>query len=237
MIKMTAIENIKKLIEKQNSFVLEGGAGSGKTFTLIQTINYLIATRATSLQSENKRIICITYTNVAKNEIIERLENNPLLVVSTIHEFLWNCIKSFNKQLIIELDKLNAIMHANKPDKFNLGLKERISEVSYDDSGFRDFEKGKLHHDDVISISNQMFKNYSLLTTILSQKYPYILIDEYQDTAKETIDATINNLLERNNSSVLLGFYGDSYQKIYDEGVGSLQPFVDSGKLSLVTKS
>ena len=49
---MTAIENIKKLIEEKKSFVLEAGAGSGKTYTLIQTINYLIETRSTSLKSE-----------------------------------------------------------------------------------------------------------------------------------------------------------------------------------------
>lgn len=236
MNKMTVIENIKRFIENKESYVLEAGAGSGKTYTLIQTINYLIETKAASLQRENKKIVCITYTNVAKNEIIERLENNPLLIVSTIHDFLWGCIKLYNKQLLIELDKLNALMHKAKPEKYSLGLLDRIHEVTYDDSGFRDFENGNLHHDDVISISNQMFQNYPLLTKIISQKYPYILIDEYQDTATETIDAIINGLLEKNRSKVLLGFYGDSYQKIYNDGVGTLQPFVDSGTLALVTK-
>ncbi|WP_055436973.1 UvrD-helicase domain-containing protein [Lacinutrix algicola] len=235
---MTAIEQIRKHIEENKSYVLEAGAGSGKTYTLIQTINYVLETKGESIKLNNQKIVCITYTNVAKNEIIERLENNPLVIVSTIHEFLWDCIKRFNKQLIIELDALNEFMLLNskKPENYKTRLKDRIKEVTYDDSGYRDFEQGSLHHDDVITLSLQMFKNYTALTHILGQKYPYLFIDEYQDTAIETVDAIINHLLERNKTKLLVGFYGDSYQKIYDEGIGSLQSYIDSNKLKLVTK-
>lgn len=233
---MTAIEQIIDLIEHNLSFVLEAGAGSGKTYTLIQTINYLLENKGKDIKYKNQRIVCITYTNVAKNEIILRLENNPIVIVSTIHEFIWSCIKSYNKQLLIELDRLNTLMYNDKPEKFQLGLIDRIQNVIYDDSSFRNFEKGQLHHDDVITLSMQMFEDYSLLTKMIADKYPYILVDEYQDTAVETVDALINSLLERNKKTVLLGFYGDSYQKIYDTGVGSLQAFIDGEKISLVTK-
>lgn len=233
---MTAIEQIKKHIEENKSYVLEAGAGSGKTYTLIQTINHVLETKGKSIKLNNQKIVCITYTNVAKNEIIVRLENNTLVIVSTIHEFLWDCIKRFNKQLIIQLDSLNEAMLIAKPDKYKTGLKDRITEVTYDDSGYRDFEQGTLHHDDVITLSLQMFKNYTALTHILGQKYPYLFIDEYQDTASETVDAIVSHLLERNKAKLLVGFYGDSYQKIYDTGIGSLQSYIDSNKLVLVTK-
>ncbi len=233
---MIAIEQIIQHIEANKSYVLEAGAGSGKTYTLIQTLNYVLETRSESIKLNNQKIVCITYTNVAKNEIIERLENNPLVLVSTIHEFLWDCIKRYNKQLIIELDLLNEEMLFKKPQKYTTGLKDRITEVTYDDRGYRDFEQGSLHHDDVITLSLQMFRNYKSLTQILGQKYPYIFIDEYQDTATETVQALIDYLLERNKSKLLLGFYGDSYQNIYDEGVGSLQSFIDSSKIEFVSK-
>ncbi|TXD50188.1 MULTISPECIES: UvrD-helicase domain-containing protein [unclassified Polaribacter] len=233
---MTAIEQIIEHIEENKSYVLEAGAGSGKTYTLIQTINHVLETKGKSIKLNNQKIVCITYTNVAKNEIIERLENNPLVIVSTIHEFLWDCIKRFNKQLIIQLDSLNEAMLIDKPDKYKTGLKDRIKEVTYDDSGYRDFEQGSLHHDDVITLSLQMFKNYTALTHILGQKYPYLFIDEYQDTASETVDAIVSHLLEKNKAKLLVGFYGDSYQKIYDTGIGSLQSYIDSNKLELVTK-
>ncbi|NLU39965.1 MAG: ATP-dependent helicase [Bacteroidales bacterium] len=233
---MAAIDEIKQHIEAQRSFVLEAGAGSGKTYTLIQTLNYLLDSKREKLAQENRKIACITYTNVAKNEIIERLEHNPLVQVSTIHEFLWSSIKSFNKQLIIELDKLNEEKAIKEPDKYQTGLKDRIIEVTYDDSGYRDFEKGRLEHDDVIVLSNWMYKNYETLSTILAQKYPFILVDEYQDTATETAEALIEYLLEKNSIKLLLGFYGDSHQKIYDHGVGDLQKYIDTDKLVLVKK-
>ena len=66
-------------IEERKSFVLEAGAGSGKTYALIQTLNYLIQHKSENLKIANQKIVCITYTNVAKNEIIDRIENNELV--------------------------------------------------------------------------------------------------------------------------------------------------------------
>ena len=106
---MKAIDQIKEKIEAKLSYVLEAGAGSGKTYALIQTINYILETKGKEIKLLNQKIVCITYANVAKNEIIERLENNPLVLVSTIHEFLWDCIKLFNKQLVNEFDAMNTI--------------------------------------------------------------------------------------------------------------------------------
>ena len=35
------LEEIKKCIENNNNFLLSGGAGSGKTYSLVQTINLI----------------------------------------------------------------------------------------------------------------------------------------------------------------------------------------------------
>lgn len=233
---MKAIDQIKEKITAKRSFVLEAGAGAGKTYALIQTINYLIETEGKSLTLNNQKIVCITYTNVAKNEIIERLENNPVVLVSTIHEFLWDCIKLFNKQLIIEFDAINTIKHGKKPHKFTLGLASRIKTVEYTDRAFSDFEKGTVGHDDLITLSKRMFQNYELLTSILASKYPYLLVDEYQDTALETIQALLDSLLNQHNENVVLGFFGDSHQKIYDTGVGSLEDYVQSEAIDIIKK-
>lgn len=245
---MTAFGQIVKHVEDKQSYVLEAGAGSGKTYTLIQTLNYLIENKGIDIQYNHQRIICITYTNVAKNEIIERLENNPLVLVSTIHEFLWDCIKSFQKQLKIELCKLNEIrlnedlIKGKNDTKYIANLSDRITNiynVNYDDTAFRDFEKGILHHDDVIVLFKLIIESNSLLTTILAQKYPFILVDEYQDTAEETITSLIDYLLERNKNKIVLGFYGDSHQKIYESGVGDLEKYYldeQNKKIELVKK-
>ena len=233
-----AFDKITSLIDQQRSFVLEAGAGSGKTFTLIETLNHIILTRGAELKFRNKKIACITYTNVAKNEIIDRIENNSMVSVSTIHEFLWANLANYQKQLLIELDALNTLRYHEAPDKYQPNLLQRgnVKEVIYADSGFRDFETGQLHHDDVIILAAEMLKKYPLLRKIFAEKYPYIFIDEYQDTAIETVDAFVNALLPEHSAMLLLGFFGDSYQKIYDSGIGSLDEYVQQNKLVLVPK-
>lgn len=251
---MGAFDNIKECIASNKSFVLEAGAGAGKTYTLIQTLNYLIANYGEELLAKHQNIVCITYTNVAKNEIIERMQNNPLVLVSTIHEFLWSTINKYQKQLKEQLIVLNKQLFDDEQERFaqkapseqvNLKFKiidnleeriDNIKEVYYDDSNFRDLEKGLLKHDDIISISKLIFGANPLLTKIIVDKYPYILIDEYQDTAIETIETLIEIVLHENEKSILLGFYGDSHQKIYGSGVGSLQEYIDTGKLLEVKK-
>jgi len=249
---MTAFEQIIKHIEASKSFVLEAGAGSGKTYTLIQTLNYLIQNKGEALKKANQKIVCITYTNIAKNEIIDRIEHNELVFVSTIHEFLWRTIKQYQKQLKIELCKLNEInlerdkKKANEKGKpvdsrYIEKLAERIdliNKVEYNDTSFNDFENGMIHHDDVIEISKMMYENYPLLTDIVFSKHPYIFVDEYQDTAEETIFCLLDCLLKRNNEKIVIGFYGDSHQKIYDYGIGDLEKYYTSkgGQIELVKK-
>jgi DNA helicase-2/ATP-dependent DNA helicase PcrA len=249
---MTAFEQIQKHIEASKSFVLEAGAGSGKTYTLIQTLNYLIQNKGEKLKKSNQKIVCITYTNVAKNEIIDRIEHNELVLVSTIHEFLWSSIKQYQRQLKIELCKLNEINLEKDKEKAKEKGKaldsryieklekriELVDKVKYNDTSFNDFEKGIIQHDDVIEIAKMMYENYPLLTDIVASKYPYIFVDEYQDTAEETIFCLIDCLLKRNNKNLVIGFYGDSHQKIYDYGIGDLEKYYTSngGPIELVKK-
>ncbi len=238
---MGAIEEIVSCIRIKQSYVVEAGAGSGKTYALIQTLRHLIENQAEELTNGRQKIICITYTNVAKNEIIKRIEYNELVNVFTIHEFLWQCIKQFQKQLKIQLCQLNEIRLRKdimkvKDSNYIPNLKERadaINSVFYNDSSFRDFERGELHHDDVIELSKMIFENYSLISSIVAQKYPFILIDEYQDTSTETIILLNDYLLKNNKGKILLGYYGDSHQKIYDSGIGDLESYYQGNVASL----
>jgi len=244
---MTAFKQISQYIEESKSFILEAGAGSGKTYTLIQTLNYLIQNKGDDLKKATKKIVCITYTNVAKNEIKDRIENNELVLVSTIHEFLWGSIKQYQKQLKIELCKLNEInfekdkAKGKTDSRYIEKLADRIDfvkKVEYNDTSFNDFENGIIQHDDVIEIAKMMYENYTLLTDIVSARYPYVFVDEYQDTAEETVFCLIDCLLKRNNKKVVIGFYGDSHQKIYDYGIGELEKYYTSngGQIELVKK-
>lgn len=91
---------INKNLDKYNDFIFSAGAGAGKTYSLIESLKYVVKKYGEKLKYHNQKVICITYTNVAVNEIKERLGNSDLALVSTIHETLWSLIKSYQKELV-----------------------------------------------------------------------------------------------------------------------------------------
>ena len=62
-----AIEKCKKCIDESKSFILQGGAGSGKTESLKEILLYI------KKNHTNARVICITHTNAAVDEIVKRV--------------------------------------------------------------------------------------------------------------------------------------------------------------------
>ncbi|NOT65969.1 MAG: ATP-dependent helicase [Methylotenera sp.] len=102
---MMALDKIKDCLSNGHDFVLQGGAGCGKTETLKQLIDYI------STEYPYKKIACITHTNKAADEISSRVEGGH--VVSTIHSFLNGLIKDYKKnihQVIYELFKVNSMV-------------------------------------------------------------------------------------------------------------------------------
>lgn len=101
---MTSLDSIKQCIEDKKCFVLQGGAGSGKTETLKNVLEYI------SENYPNKKVACITHTNLAANEI--KLRVGDKYTISTIHSFLNSIIKDYKKnifQCIFELFKVEKI--------------------------------------------------------------------------------------------------------------------------------
>lgn len=112
---VTALDEIIESISKRNNFVLQGGAGSGKTETLKQLIEFI------SESNTSCKIACITHTNKAVAEIQSRIHGDN--TVSTIHSFLNSTIKNFRRnihQVIFEL--------------FKVGQMERLDITQYADA-------------------------------------------------------------------------------------------------------
>lgn len=101
------LQLIFNVVEIGKSFRFSAGAGSGKTYALVECLNHLLKTQVVRLSKNKQQIICITYTNVAVNEIKARLGNSELVIVSTIHEMLWDIIQRYQPELVtIHLTKL-----------------------------------------------------------------------------------------------------------------------------------
>lgn len=77
------------------------GPGAGKTYFLVQNIKNLIQKSQIFKSSKYRKVLCITYTNAAVNEIMGRLNLfTGECEISTIHGFIIeNIIKPFQKDL------------------------------------------------------------------------------------------------------------------------------------------
>ena len=222
------VKEILQCIENKKNFVLTGGAGSGKTYSLVSLIQEI------GRLYPNKSIICITYTNNAVAEIKSKISNDKLFV-STIHEFLWKIIKKYQKELketIIELiyseeEKYKKFtlpkdnLEKNEM-KINLGYFLN-SEIVYDEYySLKSEENSKIGHDEVLLIAEKMFEKYSKLCDILKDNANFIFIDEYQDTSEEVTNIFLNHI-NKSKKENIIGFFGDSMQSIYETGIGNIK--------------
>ena len=76
---MNEKKSLNKLFECSDSFtsvVFNSGAGSGKTYALIQCLKYIIGIHHDDLKNHNQKIGCITYTNVAADRKSTRLNSS-----------------------------------------------------------------------------------------------------------------------------------------------------------------
>lgn len=289
---ITPIERIKECIRKGNHFVLQGGAGSGKTETLKQTLLFI------SEEYPTKKVACITHTNLAVNEIRSRVEGE--YTISTIHSFLNNIIKPFKKNLHQELHHLfslspvvvgnidnfdsqkafrvnehdkykerykklgkklfslkkeslpketGKVAYDKDPVKYNFELNENISkfnkyvedeiskrswhDVKYNDTPYDNFSKLSFGHDGLIEISYLLFNKYPLLSKILQDKFDYVFVDEFQDTHPNIVKIFLE-ILSKNN--IAIGLFGDSMQGIYEDGVGTVEPYIVDATLIKIPK-
>ena len=227
--RLTEEDQIFELIKNGHNFLLSGGAGSGKTYSLVEVIKKILS------EYPKAKIACITYTNTAVHEIEKRFSYKNMRV-STIHDFLWNSISSFQKEMKETL--LEEINKAESDFK-NIYVEKPYSNIFPDGIMYKEYlsiDKGYISHDEVIVLANKMFKKYEKLCNIVNWKYDYILVDEYQDTFSAVIEILLDSLNKGKRKSII-GFFGDSMQAIYKNGgEQSVTKYVDEGKVKEVKK-
>lgn len=205
-----AFEKAQKCINEHSSFIFEAGAGAGKTYSLIQCLHFVIDRKASEFAHKGQKIACITYTNVAKDEILNRTDSNPIVSADTIHGFCWSLIGGFQariRQVLPEIgrwkeriEESDVALH-NQKIIYSLG-RPRIDE-----------KEVHLHHDDILELTCKFLPNTKFRKMIAS-KYPIIFIDEYQDTNIDLMAAIVDNLVNQ-DINILFGFFGDHWQTIY----------------------
>lgn len=223
------VEKIIDHIEKGENFLLSGGAGSGKTYSLVQVIREVITRHPSS------KIACMTYTNASVHEIERRVDHSNLNV-STIHDFLWDNIKNFQREL-----KATLIEMLNTEDSgislngyegeipSNFFDKDREPDFAIQYKEYLKLQDGIISHDEVLKLSERIFFKYPKIVSFVKSRYPFVFIDEYQDT-NPLIVKILLEYFPKVSKKCVVGFFGDSMQAIYDDGVGNIDSYLMTDK-------
>ena len=200
-------EQIIAALQNGNSFRVEAGAGSGKTYSLNKVIEWIQENKWAEYRRKKQAVICITYTNAAVDVLAERLSKDSFILPSTIHSFAWNAIKQYQR-FLIDVVTSDPDFLPDEGDFFE------VTGVTYT-LGHRYKENGiqYLYHDDVLKLFCRLLDN-AKFRRVFADKYPLILIDEYQDSYKPIIDRFISFFIAEKKGPQF-GFFGDAWQTIY----------------------
>lgn len=217
-------------------FLINAPAGSGKTTFIENSVIALLE------KYPNRKILCITYTNRAKEELESRVKSKNV-TIETIHSFLPNFISLYkSKQEVIDLYfevyeiKIKEIISKGDADEKNTRYKEKygdvsldvikknVSGVTYNEQSFSSYFYGRLSHDDIILFSRKMFESFPVLRRRLSDKYAFVFIDEYQDASSNVLQIFHDSLKNTNSQLFLLG---DKMQEIFDNYDGTFNEILN----------
>lgn len=239
---------IKKCIHSKSkqSFITFAGAGSGKTYSLKQALIYLKDKHSIDFSRKGKQVAIITYTNNAADEISNRIDKHPMFTISTIHSFCWASIKGFNEDIRLwylntipkEIARIEELERKGRSGKASDTRKKTLIRLNaklewlsepqkfvYDPTGINS-SKNALSHTDVLNIFSDFLTKKPVMKELLASKYPFIFIDESQDTDKTVINSFFN-LQQSKQEQIVIGLFGDTMQRIFaagDEELGLKSP-------------
>lgn len=228
--------NSKQLnaIELNDNVLLTAVPGSGKTRTLTNKVLYEYS------EDEYKKIIAITYTNRASEEMEERIINQMGYVpnniwIGTIHKFCLEHILRKYSSYSKFLSKPFSILGEEDDEKLIKSLKEKYmvdkkSKINYslsingtpNEEKYYDyvFEYYKTQRETrKINFNLILFESYSLLSENpnvarnISAMIKYLCVDEYQDT--QELQYNILAIIYKASKKFRMFFVGDPNQAIY----------------------
>ena len=228
------------------SFITFAGAGSGKTYSLKKALEFLKAQYSDDFILKGKQIAVVTFTNNAADEIKDRIEQSPIFAVSTIHSFCWSAIAGFNEdirkwyleKIPTDLEDLEEKERKGRSGKASDARKRDIIRLTkkkewlaeprsfiYDPNGVNS-SPNSLSHADVLKIFSTFLINKPMMAEVIVNKFPFIFLDESQDTNKDVVSAFFE-LQDTKSDKVVIGLFGDTMQRIFGGGepeLGNTKP-------------
>ena len=198
--------------------------GSGKTTTLLRRINYMV----TEANINPTGILMITFTKAAADEMNKRyismFGENPGITFSTIHALCFDIVKKYGKKrvdIITEIEVYNYfnfrvryIDQINDKDEFVADLILDISVMKNNMLSLSEYQPKcteDIDFDDMLVMAKEILDTNPEILLYLRSSYPYIQVDEYQDTNYIQRDIVYSLAGENGNLAVV----GDDDQSIY----------------------
>lgn len=189
------------IIESKDRHVLVlAGAGSGKTYTLIQKIKKI------KKSENNARILCLTFSNLAAKELKYRL-NEESVGVYTFHSFCFSLIKPFisGKQVLFETPRIFSKREILEVSLYKANPTAKPSKILKKYTDFLD-KNELIDFDDMLLLCLEKLKSKEI-----KQVFDYVLIDEVQDTNLVQFQI-LKHLISEHTKTILVG---DIDQGIY----------------------
>jgi DNA helicase II / ATP-dependent DNA helicase PcrA len=185
-----------------------------------------------------QKVAVITYTKAARDEIIRRTQFDPVIAVSTIHSFAWTLIEGFNHDIrewlrvVLNDDILDLQAKEAKGRAGTKASAERLADIASKQRRLARLDTTKkfvyspdsdnrgrdsLNHAEVLKLAGDFLQTKPTLRQILRDGYPYILVDESQDTNRHIVEALFT-FQAAYKGDVVVGLFGDMMQRIYGDG-------------------
>jgi len=208
---MIICEKRAELIKAEGHLLVLGGPGSGKTTISLFKANDIIS----SNHIENgQKILFLSFARSTVSRIQEHTnsiissENKNKIEVNTYHGFIWKILQSFSylindrKFLQLLTPAAEAALLAELED--DKELRKQAKMVLFK-------TEGQVSFDIFSEIASEMFKNSRRILNLVAQRYPIIIVDEFQDT-----DNNEWELIKTLGTVSTIIALADPEQRIYD---------------------
>jgi len=250
----------------KESMRIYAGPGAGKTHFLVENVRNIVASSDKILNSNSRKVLCITYTNAAVDEIKSRLDSyNRNVEVYTIHGFIIKYLiipyqtelfrimqEDFdikiqgNKLISSQVEGLGLLTGVDRTDIYDFVEKNSGNKVEYSKTSMSmiqvdidEYHKTgkailvkpskidinhnkmlkeyiwnkarKLTHNEILYFGYRLAQSNSTICYALRVQFPYIFVDEFQDT--NPLQTLLLQLVGKKSSQISV--IGDISQSIY----------------------
>ena len=220
----------QKIIDDSSDRLLVlAAAGVGKTTVLIEKIRTII----TSKRYDPQRVLAITFSNKAANEMKQRLGTDTNVNIFTFHAFCARILRNYGDRIAIcqhfqisDSPSVLKTIYGDHAYKYPYSVLERLRNLGYDikdvvnPDDLEIYQKYRKHCQikNIIDFQDLIIYVLSALQTdiefrkFIQSKYDYILVDEFQDTNI----AQLELIKHITNEKTKLLVVGDDCQAIHE---------------------